>query len=164
MDLILVRHAIAEDPQPDKPDAAREVTRRGRRRFRGCVQGMAEIGLRLDRVVHSPILRAVQTADYLRPILDGDTEVTDLLAQPPGDALLELLAPYAEARVALVGHEPWLGELASLLLTGKRNASGNLPFRKGGVAWLDGDPVPGEMSLRAFLPPLVLRAVANARR
>lgn len=163
MELFLIRHAIAEEPQHDRPDAARAITRRGRRRFRGCVQGLAELGARLDHVVHSPLLRAVQTAEYLTPLLDGETEVSELLAQPPSDALVRLLQPHADRRVALVGHEPWMGELLALLLTGRRGVGANLPFKKGGVAWLEGDPVPGEMSLRAFLPPAALRAIAGAR-
>lgn len=163
MDLLLIRHAIAEDPHPDLADAARAVTRRGRKRFRGCVRGLAALGLRLDRVIHSPLLRAVQTAEFLTPVLDGPSELSELLAQPPGEALLRALQPYADQRVALVGHEPWLGELTALLVTGKRTVGANMPFRKGGVAWLRGDPAPGEMFVRAFLPPGVLRAIAGVR-
>lgn len=163
MDLLLIRHAIAEDPHPDLPDAERAVTRRGRRRFRGCVQGLAALGLRLDHVLHSPLVRAVQTAEFLTPILDGQTRECELLAQPPGAALLALLDQHADARLALVGHEPWLGELTALLITGRHTVGGNIPFRKGGVAWLEGDPAPGEMTVRAFLPPGVLRAIAGAR-
>lgn len=161
MDLLIVRHAIAEDPHPDRSDADRAVTRRGRRRFRACVKGLAELGLRLDRVYHSPLLRAEQTAAFLSPLLNGHTETTELLAQPPSRALVELLGAHADERLALVGHEPWLGELLAVLLTGAPDAGVNLPFRKGGVAWLSGDPLPGEMTLRAFLPPLVLRAAAG---
>lgn len=163
MDLLLIRHAIAEDPHPDLPDADRAVTRRGRKRFRGVVQGLAELGLRLDLVLHSPLRRAVQTAEYLTPILDGRPQETELLARPPGDELLALLTKHADRRLALVGHEPWMGELTAWLITGRMNAGENLPFRKGGVAWLEGDPAPGAMVVHAFLPPSVLRAVAAAR-
>ena len=163
MELLLVRHAIAEDQRPDRPDAARALTERGRDRFRACVQGLAGLDLRLDRVYHSPWRRAEQTAALLAPILDGRAEPSELLAQPPTPELLALLALHPEGRVGLVGHEPWLGELLAVLLTGGPEAGANLAFRKGGVAWLDGEPLPGGMTLRALLPPLVLRALAGDR-
>lgn len=163
MDLLLVRHAIAEDRRPDRPDAGRALTEPGRRRFLACVQGLDALGLRLDHVWHSPLLRAEQTAACLAPLLDGQAGSSELLAQPPSRALLELLGQHPDQRVALVGHEPWLGELLSVLLTGRPASAENLSFRKGGVAWLRGDPLPGAMELRALLPPRVLCALAGVR-
>lgn len=154
MELLLVRHAIAEDPSADRPDALRALTGRGRRRFRAVVAGLTGLGLQVELVLHSPWLRARQTAELMAPLLsaDGSLRRCDALARPPDEALLgELTAP----RVALVGHEPWVGQLAALLLTGRASTGAALPFKKGGVAWLEGDPRPGRMALRAFLPPRV---------
>ena len=163
MQLLLIRHAPAEDPAPDRPDEARALTGRGKKRFRAAVAGMSRLGLEVDAVWHSPLRRAVQTAELLAPLLDGEIAVCEALATPPDRALIELIAAAPLQRVALVGHEPWLGELAALLLTGKTSAAGNLSFRKGGAAWLEGEPSLGGMSLVAWLPPRVLRAVAGAR-
>lgn len=163
MDLLVIRHAIAEDPAADRPDAARALTRRGRRRFKAAVAGLGALGVRFDRLLTSPLTRAVQTSELLEPLLDGEAQITDALAAPPDAALLGMLAALPEPTVALVGHEPWLGELAALLLTGKTGPGGNLAFRKGGVAWLEGQPAPGQMSLKAWLPPRVLRGLARQR-
>lgn len=163
MELLLVRHAIAEDPSPDRPDDARALTRRGRKRFRAAVGGLGRLGLSFDHLLYSPVLRAVQTAELLGPLLEGESAVCEALAAPPDLALLSALSPLPCRRLALVGHEPWLGELAALLLMGKTGPGENLGFRKGGVAWLEGDLSPGHMSLRAWLPPRVLRAVARGR-
>lgn len=163
MELLLIRHAPAEDPAPDRPDAARALTRRGRRRFRAAVAGLSRLGLDVDHVLYSPLDRAVQTAELLEPIEEGPAEQLEALALPPDRALVEAISAISARRIALVGHEPWLGELAALLITGKVGASGNLSFRKGGVAWLEGEPSLGGMTLRAWLPPRVLRAVAGAR-
>lgn len=112
------------------------------------------MGLELDLVMHSPWLRATQTAELLAPLLasGGRLESSELLARPPSAGLL---AQCGAERVALVGHEPWMGELCSLLVAGRRSAGGNLVFKKGGVALLDGEPRTGQMALVAFLPPRV---------
>src|SRR5262249_43271587 len=66
------------------------------------------------------------------------------------------------ARVALVGHQPWLGELLTWLLTGDQADGSEFAFKRGGVAWLAGRPKPGRMALRPFLPPRVVRQLRGA--
>lgn len=166
MDLWVIRHAIAVDRQDDATDAedaARPLTARGARRFRRSVRGLARLGVKLDRVVHSPWVRAAETAALLDDLLDGDPAdarvATPLLTTPPRADLLGTIASTGAARVAVVGHEPWLGELVALLTTGAPALGEALPFKKGGAAWLDGTLAPGGMRLRAVLPPRVLRRV-----
>lgn len=162
MDILLVRHAIAVDRSQALEDADRPLTPRGGKRFRKSVRGLAQLDLRLDHVLHSPWLRAAQTAELMQPLVRGELEPTPHLADAPGPALLERIASFpAAARIALVGHEPWLGTLLSLLLTGSMVHADNLAFKKGGVAWVQGEPRPGAMVLRAALPPGLLRALAS---
>ena len=75
----------------------------------------------------------------------------DLLASIEGDA------------VALVGHEPWMSELLAWLVTGDSYATGSHVMKKGGVAWLRGEPLPGGMELRALIPPKVFRELVQDR-
>ena len=131
-------------------DAARPLTDEGRRRFARVAEQLAHAGVVFDRIYHSPKLRAVQTADLLRPLLAGEFEVTPLLAAPPDIELLHIL------RTALVGHEPWLSELCAYLILGERRGE-MFVFKKGGVAHLEGLPSPGVMRLLALLPPRLLR-------
>lgn len=152
MDLFLFRHAAAvrlTDPETES-DAARALTPRGRRRFRRVVRALEKRRLRVHHLLHSPMLRAVQTADLLLPILRGETEVCAELGASPTPALLDRLVG---ERVGLVGHNPWLGELVGLLVGGPSNL---VEWRKGGLVWLSGDPAPGQMCVRAVVPRGVL--------
>jgi phosphohistidine phosphatase len=165
MDLLVIRHAIAidrDDPRAPADDADRPLTRRGRRRLRSAVRGLARLGVGVDRVLHSPWTRAAETADLLGPIVEGDLagarRATTLLTQSPRAELYTELAGLG-GRAAVVGHQPWLGELIAALTVGAAHLGGALDLRKGGVAWLDGDPTPGGMRLRAFLPPRALRRI-----
>jgi phosphohistidine phosphatase len=154
--LLLVRHAVAAELEPGQRDEARPLTPEGRARFARAAKGLERLGVELRVLRHSPWLRAVETADLLVSLVDGETRVDPLLARAPGRELLVSLV--AEDHVALVGHEPWLSELLALLVGGRR-ARLPVDFKKGGVAWLDGDPRPGGMRLVAFLPPRVLRRI-----
>jgi phosphohistidine phosphatase len=159
MELFLVRHGIAVPGSAVLPDADRPLTPEGRERFAQAVMGLQRLGVRLDRLYHSPWLRAVETAALLRPVLDGEMVPTTALARPPSKALLQDIAG---ERVALVGHQPWMGALVALLVTGGQVDEQVFAFRRGGVAWLEGQPRPGRMTLRAFLPPKILRTLGEA--
>ena len=79
------------------------------------------------------------------------------VGQPPS-AALEVLRRHAARSVALVGHEPHLSRLTSLLCTGSEEAL-EIEFKKGGVLWLSfaGPVEPGRGRLRWIVPPKVLR-------
>jgi phosphohistidine phosphatase len=170
VELLIVRHASAEaTPAPGAGggDDARPLSSRGRRRFERGVLGLAQLGLGFEHLLHSPKLRAVQTAELLLPLLDGECEVTPLLAETPEESLIDLLRRRAEerARLCLVGHEPWLSELALWLALGWRvlesETSSALRIAKGGVVLLDGEPRPGRMRIKALLPPSALRRLGR---
>lgn len=154
MEIFLVRHAIAVPASPDFPDAARPLTPEGRKKFEKVVRGLERLDVSFDRLFHSPWTRAVETAHLLTDLLDGESVVEQGLARSP-DA--ELITRFEGERAAVVGHEPWMSELLSLLVTGARPLAANVEFKKGGVAWLEGEPSPKGMRLVAFLPPRVLR-------
>ena len=161
MQLFLIRHAIAVERSEGLDDTARPLTEKGRRRFAMSVGGLERLKIQLDQVFHSPWLRAVQTAELLAPITVGRRQTTELLATDPGPSLLDLAGWFdSGSRIAFVGHEPWMGEFLSLCLTGTTEHGEALPFKKGAVAWLTGDPVPGGLELTAMLPPRPLRRLA----
>lgn len=159
--LTLVRHAPAA-PRPDEVppdeaarlDASRALTRAGRRKFRGVVAALRRAGLRFDRLAHSPHRRAAETAEMLMPLVDGAARAEPLLAAPPSE---RLLARLSGERLVLVGHQPWLGELAAWLAFGDRAQAAALSWRKGGVVLLEGEARPRGMQLLAVLPPGLLR-------
>lgn len=159
MELFLVRHAIAEPRTFTLPDAQRPLTRRGRERFAQAVAGLQRLGVQLREVHHSPWLRAVETASLLAPVLKGDLVSAQALARPPDASLLDEID---KTPAALVGHEPWMSEWLALLVAGSNASGAMVAFKKGGVAWLEGQLRPGGMILRAYLPPKVLRALGGA--
>jgi len=156
MDLFLIRHAPAVKRSPGRDDAERRLTGRGAERWRRSVAGLRSLGVRFDRLYHSPWARAVETAEAATPLLDGQRVVTDNLASPPGP---DLLGELKGKRVALVGHEPWLSQLLAWLVLDDRDAAPKFVLKKGCVAWLSGQPKPGQMELNALLPPKTLRAL-----
>jgi phosphohistidine phosphatase len=158
MQLFVIRHAIAEDAEPGRDDAARELTGAGKAKLRRAVRGLRALEIGFERILTSPWKRAAQTAELLAPIAGGGPIATDLLTQPPRAELLALIAERNET-TAVVGHEPWLGELAAWLAFGDTRHGDALVIKKGGVLWLQGTAVPGGMQIRASIPPRLLRAI-----
>jgi phosphohistidine phosphatase len=156
--LYVVRHAIAADSSPDRPDATRPLTAKGRERFVRAVQGAKTLGWRFDRLYHSPLVRAVQTAELLRPLLAGEMVALPDLAKAPDE---EMLAHLEGERVAVVGHEPHLGALTAWLVAGDAARGERFCFKKGGFAVLTGEPRPGAMTLQGLVAPKLLRRLRS---
>ena len=161
MELFVIRHAIAVPGSMLLADAERPLTPQGRERFAQAVLGLQRLKIRFDRLYHSPWRRAAETAELLAPVLTGKAVDSPALARAPSQDLLETLIG---ERVALVGHEPWMGELVAWLTTGAPSDGSVFAFKRGGVACLEGPPQPGQMVLQAFLPPKVLRTLGGAAR
>jgi len=159
--LLLVRHAIAEprgEAWPD--DALRPLSEKGEERMRDIATRLLALDETATVVLTSPLARAVETARILAGIWTPAPNVVILDALGPGHAPSALADALKEfegvARVALVGHEPDLGQFAAWL-TGARHP---LPFKKGGVARID---VASLKTLRDgqlvwFATPKILRA------
>jgi phosphohistidine phosphatase len=137
MYLLLIRHADAgrHDAARWPDDSLRPLTDKGRRRHQRVARRLRRRDLAPTRLLSSPWLRAWEAAEITARGTRGPSpEACDALAQPPDLAALRqgLGAQGEEAVIGLVGHEPWLGELASLILTG--SATGLvIDFPKSGV-------------------------------
>jgi phosphohistidine phosphatase len=165
--LYLVRHAIADDPDPIRwpDDSQRPLTNAGRKKFQRAARGLGDIARRADVVVSSPYLRAWQTAEILSEEAGwaSPTRLGPLSAGTSADAAYQALREYAGAEVvAAVGHEPTMHELASLLLTGDPYHA-NLEFKKGTVACLrtDGPFHPSRAQLLWLATPKLLRRLGE---
>lgn len=136
MELLIIRHAIAGDREEwaksGQSDDLRPVTGEGARRMRRGAAGLARVIPTIDVLASSPLLRAAQTAEIIARAYGGlPVETVDALA-PDGrrSALLHWLRAREEAStVAIVGHEPGLGQLATWLLTGV--AESHIELKKG---------------------------------
>lgn len=154
MNLILWRHAEAED-LPDalsisrSADLQRPLTRRGRKQAEATGAWLRARLPQGTRVVCSPSTRTRETA----LALTSHAEVIQALA--PGAkarAVMEAIGwPEGDEHLVVVGHQPWIGHLASLLMTG-HEASWSV--RKSGIWWLCG-------RTRESADQVVLRAVID---
>lgn len=162
-ELYLVRHAIAAERGPEWPDDdLRPLTDRGRARFEKAVAGIASLDVHIDEVLTSPLVRSRQTAQVLASGMPDHPPVTVLDALAPGHApalvLEQLVTPARRRRLALVGHEPGLGELAAFLIGSRRP----IPFKKGGACRIDLERLApyttGDLSW--LLTPRILRHLA----
>jgi len=156
MELYVFRHAKAHPARGRRPDAERRLTRGGKRKLERRARALASAGLELERLLHSPWTRAEESARVLERLSARPRETCALLCAPPGLELIGLLASLRAARVGVVGHEPWLAQLVGWLMLGHPHAPAWLALKKGGLVWLSGEPVPGGMQLRGFLPPRAL--------
>lgn len=159
-ELYLIRHGIAEargDAWPD--DAKRPLTEHGAARLRKAARALARLGVSIDVVLTSPLVRTRQTAEIVAAAFDPRPAVVNIEALAPGgtqaSVLTELEKHVRRGRIAIVGHEPGIGELAGRL-AGMRHA---LEFKKGAVCRIDVDTLPprGAGKLRWLLTPKVLR-------
>lgn len=143
MNLYIVRHAIAVAAGTPgyEDDSQRPLTDKGRRKMKKIVQGLRQFGIELDTILSSPYVRALDTAKILANEFNMVDQIrfTDNLI-PPGDfkdLINEIQEKYDVESLALVGHEPMLGELISWLTTGNKDLQVN--FKKGGVCYLSAD-------------------------
>lgn len=164
IELYLVRHAVAAEHGPKYPDdRLRPLTPAGVRKFAASVPGLLALGVAIDFVLTSPLVRARDTAALLAAGLKPKPALAELEALAPGgrhQEVLEAIGTHAKRhrRLALVGHEPDLGELAARLL----GARGTVQFKKGAICAIDVDGVTpgGPGTLRWHLTPKALRALA----
>ena len=144
MRIYLVRHSDSVERVPSMPDAARYLSARGRVSFREMALRFRDAGGLPTRILTSPFVRAVQTAEILSETLRYDGEVVlDPRLSPGFDIakLNDVLDGYpSEREIAFVGHEPDLGDILTRLLSLPQRYA----MRKGAIAALDlpitGDP------------------------
>lgn len=143
MDLILWRHADAQD---GSPDLSRPLTAKGRAQAKKIAAWLDPLLPQGTRILVSPAVRALQTADAL----EREYKVVQALA--PGEDTVHLLNatgwPDAKGAVLVVGHQPTLGETCSLLLYGEGRG---MSMKKAGVIWLTN-------RVRGEVPQTVLKA------
>jgi len=161
-ELYLIRHGLAAergDKWPD--DSKRPLTDDGIAKLRKVARGLVRLGVRVDLVLTSPLVRTRQTAEIIAGAFDPRPHIVNAESLAPGGAHAAILADLEKhsrrSHIAIVGHEPGIGELAARLI-GSRHA---LTFKKGAVCRIDVDALPpnGAGDLRWFVTPGILRTV-----
>ena len=174
MNLLVIRHAIAEDKEAfaasGRSDDQRPLTEAGRTKMRRAADGLRATCPRIAVLASSPLLRARETADIVAPAFRVPrVEIVEAL-RPEGafDDLLTWLhrrVPPNEQEdaitAAIVGHEPHLSRLVTWLMTSRTES--RVELKKGGACLLhfEGVPAAGEAVLRWVLTPSQLRGLAD---
>ena len=174
MNLLVIRHAIAEDKEAfaasGRSDDQRPLTREGRSKMRRAAEGLWQVCPRVAVLASSPLVRARETAEIVAPVFGiADVEIVEALRP---DRPFEELTAWLRRRVppngddedttvAVVGHEPHLSEFVSWLMTSRTGSC--IELKKGGACLLrfSGVPSAGEAILRWSLTPSQLRALGD---
>ncbi|MDA3877234.1 MAG: phosphohistidine phosphatase SixA [Halothiobacillus sp.] len=168
MDLLIIRHAPAEDRDQfaltGQPDSLRPLTERGIERMQLAARGLMTLALSIERMVASPLTRAQQTAEVIAPALEIRKFDTEAILSPEAstDQVIDWLRKQPRVDgMALIGHEPNLSQLTETLIHGRAN--GNMPLKKGSAVLIRfSDAIAaGQGQLIWFLPPGVLRTLAD---
>lgn len=163
LELYLIRHGVAAERGSDYPDdSKRPLTSDGIAKLRREAKALAALGVDFDQIISSPLVRTKQTAEVFSQILPSNPPIamSDALA-PAGTpaAVFQEIAKYMrKGRIALVGHEPNIGELAARLI----GARTPIEFKKGAICRIDFEVLPpkGQGMLCWLLPPRILRKLA----
>jgi len=143
MELLLWRHAEAED---GAPDLARKLTAKGEKQARRVAQWLNDRLPGSARIVASPAMRTQQTARALTELADRKLKILPQLA--PGSSVEDFLRaadwPHARGALVAVGHQPMLGLVASKLLTGIEQP---WAIKKGALWWLSSRSEEGDSAV-----------------
>jgi len=167
MQLYLVRHGVARDiSEPGViNDVDRPLSPQGEACTRQVAAGLARLSPRISRVISSPLLRAMQTAEIFSQALaiGGAVEPCDALASEHHiEEVIQWIKGQSDGGLMLVGHMPSLALMVSRLVCGS-NELAAMHFEKAGLCRLsfDGSILPGTAMMEWLMPPSVLRALSG---
>lgn len=161
MDLYLLRHGDATQPNWYANDATRPLTKQGNKEAQQAATALQRLGVEPDRIIASPYVRALQTAETVAQLLLPTQAVEQSEAIVPAGPFTDLLDSFTPEQehetILIVSHMPTVGELAGWLIWG--NPQTTLPFRTGGLCRITiaAPPRPGSGTLRWLAPPKLLR-------
>ena len=160
LELYLIRHGIAAERGEEYPDdSKRPLTSTGMTRVRQEARALNALKVGFDVIISRPLVRTRQTAEIIAGTLKEKPSIvsSDSLAPAgtPAGVMQELARHARKARVAMVGHEPNLGELAARLI----GARSPIQFKKGAICRIDFEILPPKSlgQLQWFVTPRMLR-------
>ena len=164
MNIHLLRHGIAAPLGEENHfnDARRALTTEGLAKMREVSLGLKRLGVTFDLVASSPLVRAKQTAEVVVEVLkikEPIQEWDELALDGSIDELMHQLQKHQKrTSPLLVGHQPFMGLVASFLIFGSDKIS--LDFKKGGICCIRVNDVPPQFAgeLVWMLTPKILRS------
>ena len=139
MDLFFLRHGEAAEKGVSgvSKDSERPLTREGMDQILEMARGMKAMDLFFDWILSSPFVRARQTAEIVAEVFktqDLLEETQNLVIGADPEELIREVGTRFEKSVLLVGHEPFLSRLISVLVGGESGLS--IVMKKGGLCKL----------------------------
>ena len=144
MNLYILRHGLAVDhgTKGYEHDADRPLTSKGERKLGLVADALQELELEFDLILSSPFVRARETAEIIAEELGLRKKLEFTKELEPGGNVKDLIMQIKSRKahpeeVMLVGHEPYLSSLISLLISGNTNTP--ILMKKGGLCKLSTD-------------------------
>jgi phosphohistidine phosphatase len=139
MNLFFLRHGKAAARGPKwRPDSTRPLTREGEKKMFAIARGIQSLDVSFDLILTSPYLRAFRTAEILGEVFEPRKvfETKNLIAEAEPKAVIDEINENFSGltQIVLVGHEPFLSRLISILLSGRDDLA--IELRKGGFCKL----------------------------
>ncbi|MCU0631428.1 MAG: phosphohistidine phosphatase SixA [Methanolinea sp.] len=164
MDLYILRHGKAGvADHDDTGDSGRHLTRQGREEIASIGAWMRGREMEFSVIASSPLSRAAETASILAGILGGPDNVNTWdelsIGSQPEAVLQKIREIPSENRVLLVGHEPQLSTIVSLLICARADCG--IILKKGGIARIRLHENRGTGELLWLLTPGLVREWAS---
>jgi phosphohistidine phosphatase len=159
MELYILRHGTAEELSASGKDRDRELTTEGIEETQASGKALRALKVHFDLILASPFARAWKTAEIIAEETGANASVLrrcEALSSGAGvPGILAELKKQKCGSLLLVGHEPELSHLISILLAG--SAGLGIQMKKGGLCRLTfTSPEPGHSRLDWFFPPKIL--------
>ena len=140
MELYILRHAIAGDRESfDGPDSERPLTKEGAKKMKRIAKELKRLDLKFDLILSSPYIRTTETAEivaqefHCENVLKFSSHLK--VGGSPAALIQEVNTSYKKSDpILLVGHEPYLSGLISMLVSGRTELS--ITMKKGGICKL----------------------------
>jgi phosphohistidine phosphatase len=162
--LYLIRHGLAAERGENYPDdTKRPLTSDGMQKLRKESKALLALDITFDVILTSPLVRTRQTAEIIAAAFKSPPQIVNAPSLAPGGAhnaiIEEVARQQRRHRIAIVGHEPGIGEFAGRLIGWRRP----LEFKKGAICRIDVAALPptGPGRLRWFLTPRILRKIGS---
>jgi phosphohistidine phosphatase len=163
-ELYLIRHGVAAVRGENYPDdTKRPLTNEGVQKLRKESKALVALDITFDVILTSPLVRTRQTAEVVAAAFRNPPPIVNMASLAPGgthNAIIEELSKqHRRHHIAIVGHEPGIGEFAGRLIGLRRP----LEFKKGAICRIDVSALPpaGPGQLRWFLTPRILRKIGK---
>jgi phosphohistidine phosphatase len=138
--IYLLRHGIAEDGKPGRPDSERELTGEGREKLRRVLKRARTADCSPSLILTSPYVRAVQTAEIAADVLGYKKDLVKTRAlipeASPEESWEEIRVHKGESAILMASHEPLMSTLTAYLL---RSRSLQVDMKKAALVHLEAD-------------------------